>query len=71
MDEKYIVAIDLGSYKVALLVAKVNGDDIQVVYYKETPSKGIRNSYVFNSKLVTSACRNIRCVRCPDLPEWN
>ena len=39
MDEKYIVAIDLGSYKVALLVAKVNGDDIQVVYYKETPSK--------------------------------
>ena len=53
MDEKYIVAIDLGSYKVALLVAKVNGDDIQVVYYKETPSKGIRNSYVFNSKLVT------------------
>ena len=48
MEEKNIVAIDLGTSKIALTVAKVNGDDVQVVYYKETPSAGIINSEVSN-----------------------
>lgn len=48
MEEKYIAAIDLGTHKFALSVAKVNGDDVQIIYYRETPSDGIRNSYVFN-----------------------
>ena len=51
--EKYIVAIDLGTSKIALTVAKVNGKDIQIVYYKETPSAGIRYSSVFNPSHVT------------------
>ena len=42
MEEKYIAAIDLGTSKIALTVAKINGNDIQIVYYKETPSEGIR-----------------------------
>ncbi len=49
MEEKNIVAIDLGTSKIALTVAKVNGDDIQVVYYKEMPSAGMRYSSVFNN----------------------
>ncbi len=49
MEDRHIVAIDLGSCKTALAVAKINEDDIQVIYYKEIPSAGIRNSYVFNS----------------------
>ncbi len=53
MEEKNIVAIDLGTYKIALTVARVNGDDIQVVYYKETPSAGMRYSSVFNNTHVT------------------
>ncbi len=53
MEEKNIVAIDLGTSKIALTVAKVNGDDIQVVYYKETPSAGMRYSSVFNNTHVT------------------
>ena len=53
MEDRHIVAIDLGSSKVALTVAKINEDDIQVIYYKEAPSAGIRNSYVFNSMKVT------------------
>ena len=57
MDEKHIVAIDLGSYKVALTVARINGDDIQVIYYKEARSEGIRNSYVYNSMKVTRSLR--------------
>ena len=48
MEEKYIAAIDLGSYKIALAVARIKGDDIQIVYYKETPSDGIKNSIVAN-----------------------
>ena len=48
--ERYIAAADLGSSKIALSVAKIEGDDIQVIYYKETPSDGIRYSCVFNPR---------------------
>lgn len=46
--EQHIVAVDLGTSKIALIVVKVNGDDAQVVYYKETDSAGIVNSGVSN-----------------------
>ncbi len=49
MEEKNIVAIDLGTSKIALTVAKINGEDIQVVYYKEVQSAGMRYSSVFNN----------------------
>ena len=48
MEEKYIASIDLGSSKFGLCVAKVTGDDVQIVYYKETPSEGIRYSTISN-----------------------
>ena len=48
MEEKYIASIDLGSSKFGLCVARVNGDDIQIVYYRETPSEGIRYSMIAN-----------------------
>lgn len=48
MQEKHIAAIDLGSSKFAITVARISGDDIQIVYYKEFPSDGIRNSSVYN-----------------------
>ena len=48
MEEKYIASIDLGSSKFGICVARVNGDDIQIVYYKETPSEGIRSSLIAN-----------------------
>jgi cell division protein FtsA len=53
MADKHIVAIDLGTSKIALTVAKINGRDVQIVYYKETPSEGIRYSSVYNQKQVT------------------
>jgi cell division protein FtsA len=56
--ERYIAAADLGSSKIALSVAKIEGDDIQVIYYKESPSDGIRNSYVFNPKRAAAPLRN-------------
>ena len=48
MEDKYIASIDLGSSKFGLCVARVAGDDIQIVYYKETPSEGIRASLITN-----------------------
>lgn len=53
MDERYIAAIDLGTSKIAVTVALVDGKDVQVIYYHETPAEGIRNSYVFNPKKVS------------------
>ena len=53
--DKHIVAIDLGTSKIALTVAKVEGNDVQIIYYKETESAGIRYSSVFNVKNVTEA----------------
>lgn len=47
-NDRHIVAIDLGSSKVSVTVAKVNGNDIQVIYYKENPSAGIRYSSIYN-----------------------
>lgn len=50
MCEHYIAAVDLGSSKISLTVAKIEGEDVQILYYKERPSFGIRNSAVFNPK---------------------
>ncbi|MCQ2176642.1 MAG: cell division protein FtsA [Bacteroidales bacterium] len=48
MEERYIATADLGTSKIAISVSRVLGNDIQVLYYKETPSDGIRYSTVFN-----------------------
>ena len=53
MEEKNIVAIDLGTSKIALTVASVSGEDVQIVYYKEMPSHGIKYSSVYNILHVT------------------
>ncbi len=55
--ERYIAAADLGSAKIALSVAKVEGEDVQVIYYREVPSDGIRYSSVFNPKRAAAALR--------------
>ena len=52
MEERYIASVDLGTSRIAICIAKIQGQDVQVVYYKETPSEGIRYSYVFNPKKV-------------------
>lgn len=52
MDERYIAAVDLGTYKIALAVARVEGENVQIIYYDETPSDGIRYSSVFNPRKV-------------------
>jgi len=53
--DKHIVAIDLGTSKIALTVAKVEGNDVQIIYYRETESAGLRYSSIFNVKNVSEA----------------
>ncbi|MCD8313334.1 MAG: cell division protein FtsA [Bacteroidales bacterium] len=57
MDERYIMAIDLGTSKIALTVAKIEGDNIQIIYDKDTPSDGIRYSRVHNPQRAGEAIR--------------
>lgn len=53
IQDRYITSVDLGTSKIALTVAKVEGENTQIVYYRETPSEGIRNSGVFNASQVS------------------
>ena len=55
MQERYIATADLGTSKIAVSVAKVTGDNVQIIYYKESPSDGIRYSCVFNPKNASKA----------------
>lgn len=49
MEDRHIASIDIGSSKIALMVAHVDGDDIQVVYHKSLASKGVNCGGVINS----------------------
>lgn len=59
MDERYIAAVDLGSSKIALAVAKIEGEDIQVIYYRELKSEGIRYSFVFNPQRASEPLKEL------------
>ena len=52
LDDRHIVAIDLGSSAIRLCVAHVLQDELQVEYYRETASEGIRSSIIYNPQLV-------------------
>ena len=59
MDERYIAAVDLGTSKIALSVARVEGNDVQIIYYDEVPSNGIRYSAIFNPAKVLVPLKSI------------
>ena len=58
MEERYIASVDLGTSKLAVCVARILGNDVQVIYYRETPSLGIRYSYVNNPGKVEGVLRD-------------
>ncbi len=55
MEERYIATVDLGTSKIALTVAKVTGQDMQILFYRERPSAGIRYGSVFNPSLASAS----------------
>ena len=44
----------MGTSKLVLSVAKIAGDDIQIIYYREHPSEGIQSSRVMNLMKATA-----------------
>ena len=48
MKDRYIATVDLGTSKIALAVARVTGDNAEVLYYKENPAAGMRYGCIFN-----------------------
>ena len=57
MDERFIVTLDAGSSKIALSVAQITGDNLQVIYYRETPSAGIRHGGIYNPQKAAESIR--------------
>ena len=57
--ERYIAAADLGSAKVSLCVAKVDGEEANVIYYKEEPSDGVQYSRVIHPRRVAVPLRKL------------
>ncbi len=48
MEDRYIATVDLGTSKLALSVAKITGDNAEIIYYKERPSDGVRYGCIYN-----------------------
>ena len=49
-NESFIAVVDLGTGKISLTVAKVEGNNTQILFYRAAKSEGIRNSAIFNPK---------------------
>lgn len=48
LSERVIAAVDLGSSKIALGIARVEGNNTQILFYRSVPSRGIAYSEVRN-----------------------
>ncbi|MCR5560668.1 MAG: cell division protein FtsA [Bacteroidales bacterium] len=57
MKDRYIATVDLGTSKIALSVARITGEDVQVLYYRETPSNGVRYGSILNPEKASKALR--------------
>ena len=49
-NESFIAVVDLGTGKISLTVAKVEGNNTQILFYRAAKSEGIRNRAIFNPK---------------------
>jgi len=58
-DTRYIAALDLGTSKIALCVAAIDGETAEMVYYRETPSAGISRSSVLNPRQAGSILKEL------------
>lgn len=55
MGTRYIAAIDFGTSKIALCVAQVEGENVRVVFYRETASAGVSQSHINNETNAANA----------------
>ena len=38
MEDRYIATVDLGTSKIALSVARISGENAEILFYREKPS---------------------------------
>ena len=48
MEDCYIATVDLGTSKIALSVARVSGENAEILFYREKPSEGVRYGCIYN-----------------------
>ncbi len=58
MEQRHIVAIDIGSGNIALTVAKVEGDNVQIIYHNTTPSVGVKYAQIVNRQKASDALKS-------------
>lgn len=59
MQDRYIAAVDFGSSVTSLSVAKIEGNDIQIHYYKELPSKGVARGAIIHPKQASAILQKL------------
>ncbi len=59
ISEKHIAAIDIGSFKISLAVARIECGNTQILFYGSVPSAGIRDSAIFNPLQAGKAIRSL------------
>lgn len=57
MNEKFIAAVDFGTRKTAFAVARVEGNNTQLLYYKTAPSAGVMHGSVAGITKVSEVLR--------------
>ena len=48
MEDRYIATVDLGTSKIALSVARISGENAEILFYREKPSDGVRYGCIYN-----------------------
>ena len=59
MEDRYIATVDLGTSKIALSVARVTGENTEILFYREKPSDGVRYGSIYNPKKASVPLKDI------------
>lgn len=59
MGERYLVALDIGTSRITITIAKVEDNNVQIIYFRSEPSAGIKYSRVTNPSKASAVIRKI------------
>lgn len=59
MEDRYIATVDLGTSKIALSVARVTGENTEILFYREKPSNGVRHGSIYNPQKASVPLKEI------------
>jgi cell division protein FtsA len=56
-EQNFIVGLDIGTSKVACIVAELNTDELEIIGLGSSPSKGLKKGMVVNIESTTDSIR--------------